>query len=208
MVQEGSPVGNPTPLPSDQLPKTGGNTQENVSLPPEVVRQILGDQVLADAYQLAEVKNGEAKTFNTTTGFVTLTVTSTATAEGGTVYRWTMLIWNNATQLWETVTGEIVTAGTARPAFEASATTLRSRLADGGSYDLDGIKNGTVQTRTAMALLAAPGTLPTTAPTSGPTSTPTNIPSGTGGGGCAVQSWGSFLPFALLLLPLALLGKR
>ena len=208
MVQEGAPVGNPTPLPSDQLPKTGGNTQDNVSLPPEVVRQILGDQVLADAYQLAEVKNGEAKTFNTTTGFVTLTVTSTATAEGGTVYRWTMLIWNNATQLWETVTGEIVTAGTARPAFEASATTLRSRLADGGSYDLDGIKNGTVQTRTAMALLAAPGTLPTTAPTSGPTSTPTNIPSGTGGGGCAVQSWGSFLPFALLLLPLALLGKR
>ncbi len=209
MVQEGTP-GSSSPLTPEKLPHSGGTTQENVMISPDVVRQILGSQVLADAYQLAEVKNGEEKTFATTTGYVTLTVTSTATAEGHVVYRWIMVIWNNATELWETVTGEIVTAGATLPAFVATSHELRSRMADGGSYDLDGVKNGIVRSRTAMALLAAPGTLPTSAPTTAPTTapTPTSTPAGTGGGGCAVQAWGNFLPFALLLLPLVLLGKK
>ncbi len=202
VVQEGTPTGAPTPLSSDELPKTGGDTQGNVVISPDVVRQILGDQVSADVYQLVEVKNGEEKTFTTTTGYVTLTVTSTAIEEGQVVYRWIMVIWNNATELWETVTGEITTAGAALPAFEATATTLRSRIADGGPYDLDGAVNGIVQSRTAMALLGAPKAAPA------PTTAPTGAPAGTGGGGCAVQSWGSLLPFALLLLPLVLLGKK
>ena len=208
VVQEGTPTGVPSPLSPDELPKTGGETQDNVFISPDVVRQILGDQVAADDYQLAEVKNGEEKTFTTTTGYVTLTVTSTSTTEGNTVYRWTMLIWNNTTQLWETVTGEIVTGGTARPAFEASDTTITSRIADGGPYDLDGVKNGTVQSRTVMALLAAPKTTapsPTVAPTVRPTVAPTTSPwTSNSGGGCST----GMLPGALLLLLPLIFFKR
>ncbi len=203
VVQEGTPTGTPLPIASpDELPNTGGGTQENVFISPDVVRQILGDQVSADAYQLVEVKNGEEKTFTTTTGYVTLTVTSEVSESGHAVYRWIMVIWNNVTELWETVTGEIVTAGAALPAFETTTTTLQSRIADGGPYDLDGAVNGIVQSRTAMALLGAPKAAPA------PTTAPTGVPAGTGGGGCAVQAWGNFLPFALLLLPLVLLGKK
>ena len=208
VVQEGTPTGVPAPLSPDELPKTGGETQDNVFISPDVVRQILGDQVAADDYQLAQVKNGEEKTFSTTTGYVTLTVTSTSTTEGGTVYRWTMLIWNNTTQLWETVTGEVVTGGTARPAFEASDTTITSRIADVGPYDLDGVKNGTVQSRTVMALLAAPKTTapsPTVAPTVRPTVAPTTSPwTSNSGGGCST----GMLPGALLLLLPLIFFKR
>ena len=212
VVQEGTPTGTPAPLASNELPKTGGGTQENVFISPDVVRQILGDQVAADDYQLAQVKNGEEKTFTTNTGYVTLTITSTSTTEGGTVYRWTMLIWNDTTQLWETVTGEIVAGGSARPAFEASGTTLTSRIADGGPYDLDGVKNGTVQSRTAMVLLAAPQTTPsptgapTTAPTSAPTVAPTSgpLPQSSSSGCSLGVSPGLVL---LMLIPLAILRR-
>ena len=127
-----------------------------------------------------------------------------------------MLIWNNTTQLWETVTGEIVAGGSARPAFEASGTTLTSRIADGGPYDLDGVKNGTVQSRTAMVLLAAPQTTPsptgaptvapTTAPTSAPTFAPTSgpLPRGSSSGCSLGVSPGLVL---LMLIPLAILRR-
>jgi len=186
VVQEGTPTGTPAPLAPNELPQTGGATQENVVISPDVVRQILGDQVSPDAYQLVDVKNGEEKTFITTSGYVTLTVTSETSESGHAVYRWIMVIWNDVTKIWETVTGEITTGGAALSAFEATATELQSRIADGGPYDLDGLVNGTVQSRTAMALLAAPKAAPA----------PTTSPRSSSGGGCST----GLVPGALLLL--------
>ncbi|OPZ59557.1 MAG: hypothetical protein BWY88_00720 [Synergistetes bacterium ADurb.Bin520] len=184
VVQEGTPTGTPRPIVSpDELPHTGGSTPENVVISPDVVRQILGNQVNPDAYQLVDVKNGEEKTFTTPTGYVTLTVTSETSESGHAVYRWIMVIWNDVTKIWETVTSEITT------------TTLRSRIADGGPYDMDGVVNGIVQSRTAIALLAAPKAAPA----------PTTFPRSSSGGGCST----GLLPGAVLLLvPFVFFLKR
>lgn len=208
------------PLSPEDKPKTGGATGENVAIPTEVLRAILGD-VQAEKFQVVKLGDAHETVFSTGSGMVELRIVSEPTAQGGVLYRWTLLAWNTKTSQWEVAeSGEIVTAsGRRAAAFEATATTLTTRLQDGGSFDLDGVVNGVVRARTATTLLGAPGNAPTgsPAPTAVPSAVPSVAPSvaptatppaGSSGGGCNSGLPGFLIPTLLLGTPLLLLRKR
>ena len=217
LVIEGVKQGE-TPLDPEDAPQTGGATGTNVAIPPEVLRAILGN-VDAEHFQVVSLGDALETVFSTGSGMVELRVVSEPTLQGGVIYRWTLLAWNNKTSRWEVAaSGEIVTAsGRRAAAFEATATTLTTRLQDGGSFDLDGVVNGVVRARTATTLLGAPGMAPTVAPTGSPAPSPSVVPPtatpsvpsvGSSGGGCNSGLPGFLLPTLLLGTPLLLLLKR
>ena len=217
LVIEGVKQGE-TPLDPEDAPQTGGATGTNVAIPPEVLRAILGN-VDAEHFQVVSLGDALETVFSTGSGMVELRVVSEPTLQGGVIYRWTLLAWNNKTSRWEVAaSGEIVTAsGRRAAAFEATATTLTTRLQDGGSFDLDGVVNGVVRAPTATTLLGAPGMAPTVAPTGSPAPSPSVVPPtatpsvpsvGSSGGGCNSGLPGFLLPTLLLGTPLLLLLKR
>ena len=197
VVREGSLQGDPRGLLPEELPHAGGASRGDVRISPDIVRQILGSQVLPEAYQLVEVREGQEAVFATGTGFVTLVVTSSVTEEGSVVYRWILVVKNQQTGAWEVATGEVGAPGRACPAFEATAQELRTRVADGGPYDKDGRKDATVTLETATVLLGAPR--------EGPSPLPSGSPGSAGGGGCGVGSFPLASLLVLLLVPLGVL---
>lgn len=197
VVREGSLQGDPRGLLPEELPHAGGASRGDVLISPDIVRQILGSQVLPEAYQLVEVREGQEAVFATGTGFVTLVVTSSVTEEGNVVYRWILVVKNQQTGAWEVATGEVGALGRACPAFEATAQELRTRVADGGPYDKDGRKDATVTLETATVLLGAPR--------EGPSPLPSGSPGSAGGGGCGVGSFPLSSLILLLLVPLGVL---
>jgi M6 family metalloprotease-like protein len=195
-VTGGTPEGDPTPVPQEELPPLGKPNPSDVGMDFETFYEVFGDDA-ESSFAVLAVDNAESVTYRTPGGVLTIGLESEFALEDGVFYCWLLLAWNREENGWSLAWSDEAEGTPSRHRRDDTTLFVESVFEDGGPFDMDSTVNGFVTAKTLEALF---GVLLIDAET---TVTPTP---GEKGGGCAV----GFGPAAtLLLLPLVIVcGTR
>ena len=188
-VTGGVPLTSPTPVPPEELPLVGELNPSNVHFAPEEIAEIFGDNAEA-TFVIVDIGSADIVEYATPDGTLTLSMASETLQEDGVVYRWIFFVRDRVSQEWG-----MPENASDRQNTPPGYATLTCDIEDGGSFDLDGVVDGSVVVGILEALVGVPDT----------NFEPTGVPAGRRGGcdGGMVPSGALFL-----IAPLAALMRR
>lgn len=188
-VTGGVPLTSPTPVPQEELPAVGEPNPSGVRFAPEEIAEIFGDGAEA-TFVLVDIGSADIVEYATPDGTLTLALASETLQEDDVIYRWIFFVRDRVSQVWD-----MPENAWDRQDTPPGYATLTCDIEDGGSFDLDGVVDGSVVVGTLEALVGVPGA----------DSEPTGVSAGHRGG-CD----GGIVPLGALLLlaPLAAMGRR
>lgn len=204
-----APTTTPTPAPCDpgmlpsvspDLPPTGVPNPPHLSLNEAFLRNLLGASADLTGLQVFEIGSDRSLTCREVIPGSTVSENQECVLfeQGNVFYCRARLVWNREGRFWGLPGAEVTSASTPR-ASDSGNRTVRFRLVEGESCDVDGLRNGVLVTTRNSMLLGLPRVPePTISPETGSSS----------GGGCSAGGGELLFTLGVALFPLMLLLRR